>query len=48
MMTTQKESQIAPELSSWCSKAGIDPNRAFVLHDVPTDFDLSDIEETAQ
>lgn len=48
MMTTRKESQIAPELSSWCSKAGIDPNRAFVLHDVPTDFDLSDIEETAQ
>lgn len=48
MMTTRKESQIAPELSSWCSKAGIDPNRAFVLHDVPSDFDLSDIEETAQ
>uniref|UniRef100_A0A3P9BLT2 CCHC-type domain-containing protein n=1 Tax=Maylandia zebra TaxID=106582 RepID=A0A3P9BLT2_9CICH len=24
------------------------PNRAFVLHDVPSDFDLSDIEETAQ
>ncbi|CAI5657555.1 unnamed protein product [Oreochromis niloticus] len=47
-MTTRKESQIAPELSSWCSKAGIDPNRAFVLHDVPTDCDLSDIEETAQ
>uniref|UniRef100_A0A669C889 Uncharacterized protein n=1 Tax=Oreochromis niloticus TaxID=8128 RepID=A0A669C889_ORENI len=35
-------------IGSWCSKACIDPNRAFVLHDVPTDFDLSDIEQTAQ
>ena len=47
-MATQRESQIALELSSWCSEAGIDPNRAFVLHDVPADIDQTDIEETAE
>uniref|UniRef100_A0A3B4TRG8 Paraneoplastic antigen Ma-like C-terminal domain-containing protein n=1 Tax=Seriola dumerili TaxID=41447 RepID=A0A3B4TRG8_SERDU len=29
-------------------EAGIDPNRAFVLHDVPADIDQADIEETAE
>ncbi|XP_073338442.1 paraneoplastic antigen Ma1 homolog [Pagrus major] len=47
-MATQRDSQIALELSSWCSEAGIDPNRAFVLHDVPADIDQADIEETAE
>ena len=47
-MTTQTASQLAPELSSWCSDAGIDPNRALILHDVPADTDHADIEETAE
>ena len=46
--TSQTASQPAPELSSWCSEAGIDPNQAFVLHDVPADTDHTAIEETAE
>lgn len=47
-MATPKDSHLAPKLSSWCSEAGIDPNRAFVLHDVPADTDHSDIEKTVE
>ncbi|XP_071374846.1 paraneoplastic antigen Ma1 homolog [Centroberyx affinis] len=46
-MATQKDSQIAAKLNSWCSDAGLDPDRAFVLNDVPADTDKSDIEVAA-
>lgn len=47
-MATQKDSEIAAKLNSWCSDVGIDPYHAFVLHDVPSDTDKSDIEAAAQ
>lgn len=44
-MANQKNSQIAAKHYSWCSEAGLDTNRAFVLYFVPAYTDTSDIEE---
>lgn len=46
-MANQKDSQTAIKDYSWCSEAGLDPNRAFVLYDVFAYTDTSDIEEAA-
>lgn len=36
------------ELIDWCEGLGVNPSHAFVLSGVPTDLDVSDIEELAQ
>lgn len=46
-MSTLVDTQLASELSSWCRDTVLDPNHAFVLHDVPNGIDKSDIEGAA-
>lgn len=46
-MSTSGDTQLASEHNSWCRDTGLEPNHAFVLHDVPNDNDKSDIESAA-